>query len=208
MIGFRVFRVFRVFVVCRDRCAERHHPRRRLRIAPAPADAAPSASSSCRSYNKPMVYYPLSTHDAVRHPRHLVITTPHEQGRLQAAVRRRPAEIGCGFSTPRSEPRRPRAGVRHSAPSSSAATRDARARGQHLLTAPISPTTCGHAAARETGARVSANQVRDPERYGVVEFDGQGRASRSRRSRRRPSRRTRSRACTSTTTRSSTSPRT
>jgi glucose-1-phosphate thymidylyltransferase len=32
------------------------------------------------------------------------------------------------------------------------------------------------AAARETGATVFGYQVRDPERYGVVEFDGDGRA--------------------------------
>jgi len=47
------------------------------------------------------------------------------------------------------------------------------------------------AAEREVGATVFAYRVRDPERYGVVEFDAQGRAIHLEESRRRRVPRTR-----------------
>ena len=57
-----------------------------------------------------------------------------------------------------------------------ARSRRAGARRQHLLRRAFLRLPARSAAARETGATVFAYQVRDPERYGVVEFDADGRA--------------------------------
>lgn len=48
--------------------------------------------------------------------------------------------------------------------------------GDNLIHADHLSTSLRQAAQRETGATVFAYQVRDPERYGVVSFDGDGRA--------------------------------
>jgi glucose-1-phosphate thymidylyltransferase len=56
------------------------------------------------------------------------------------------------------------------------------------------------ASAQASGATVFAYRVHDPERYGVVEFDAQGRAVSLEENPRRPSPTTPSPACISTTT--------
>jgi len=126
-------------------------------------------------YNKPMVYYPLSTLMLSGIREVLVITTPHEQDgfrrllgdgaeiglRIQYAVQPSPDGlaqaliIGRGFVGP---------------------DRVALALGDNIFYGAHLSDYLRSAAARETGATVFGYQVRDPERYGVVEFDGGGRA--------------------------------
>jgi glucose-1-phosphate thymidylyltransferase len=126
-------------------------------------------------YNKPMVYYPLSTLMLAGIREVLVITTPHEQDgfrrllgdggeiglRIQYAAQPSPDGlaqaliIGRGFVGP---------------------DRVALALGDNIFYGAHLSDYLRSAAARETGATVFGYQVRDPERYGVVEFDGGGRA--------------------------------
>ena len=126
-------------------------------------------------YNKPMVYYPLSTLmlAGIRHM--LVITTPHDQDGfrrllgegqeigLQIEYAAQPSPdglaqafiIGRAFIGP---------------------DRIALALGDNLFYGAHFSDYLRAAASREVGATVFGYQVRDPERYGVVEFDATGRA--------------------------------
>ena len=126
-------------------------------------------------YNKPMVYYPLSTLMLSGIRDVLLITTPHEQDgfrrllgdgaeiglRIQYAAQPSPDGlaqaliIGRGFVGP---------------------DRVALALGDNIFYGAHLSDYLRSAAARETGATVFGYQVRDPERYGVVEFDAAGRA--------------------------------
>jgi glucose-1-phosphate thymidylyltransferase len=126
-------------------------------------------------YNKPMIYYPLSTLMLSGIRSVLVITTPHEQDGfkrllgdgseigLQIAYAAQPEPgglaqaflIGRDFVGP---------------------DRVALALGDNIFYGAHFSDYLRSAAARETGATVFAYQVRDPERYGVVEFDAEGRA--------------------------------
>jgi len=126
-------------------------------------------------YSKPMVYYPLSTLmlSGIRHI--LVITTPHEQdgfkrllgdGRelgltIEYEVQPSPGGLAQAFVIGRSFV---------------AQDRVALALGDNIFYGAGMSELLRNAAARTTGATVFAYQVRDPERYGVVEFDGDGRA--------------------------------
>jgi len=126
-------------------------------------------------YNKPMVYYPLSTLMLSGIRDVLVITTPHEQDgfrrllgdgadiglRIQYAAQPSPdglaqaLVIGRAFVGP---------------------DRVALALGDNIFYGAHFSDYLRSAAARETGATVFGYQVRDPERYGVVELDNSGRA--------------------------------
>ena len=126
-------------------------------------------------YNKPMVYYPLSTLmlAGIRHV--LVITTPHEQEgftrvladgselgiRIEYAVQPSPEGIAQALII-----------GRHFI----GADRVALALGDNIFYGAYFSDVLRGAVARETGATVFGYQVRDPERYGVVEFDREGRA--------------------------------
>ena len=121
-------------------------------------------------YNKPMVYYPLSTLMLAGIRTILVITTPHEQDRLQAAARRRlrarPADSTTRCSRARTGSRRLLIGREFVG-----GDRVALALGDNIFYGAHFSDYLRTAAARETGATVFGYQVRDPERYGVVEFD-------------------------------------
>jgi glucose-1-phosphate thymidylyltransferase len=126
-------------------------------------------------YNKPMVYYPLSTLmlSGIRHI--LVITTPHEQDgfrrllgdgadiglEIQYGVQPNPEGLAQAFVIGRAFV---------------GSDRVALALGDNIFYGAHFSDYLRRAAARETGATVFGYQVRDPERYGVVEFDAEARA--------------------------------
>ena len=149
---------------------ERHHPRRRRRYPPLPPHPGLS-KQLVPVYNKPMVYYPLSTLMLAGIRDILVITTPADQTRVRRLPgRRQPVRASSYRYAVQPEPdglaqafligarlHRPGTGWR----SCSATT---------CSTATVSPSRCS-APERAEGATIFAYYVRDPERYGVVEFD-------------------------------------
>jgi glucose-1-phosphate thymidylyltransferase len=126
-------------------------------------------------YNKPMIYYPLSTLMLSGIRDILVITTPHEQDafrrllgdgseiglRIQYAAQPSPDGLAQAFIIGREFV---------------GADRVALALGDNVFYGAHFSDYLRIAAARETGATVFGYQVRDPERYGVVSFDASGRA--------------------------------
>jgi len=126
-------------------------------------------------YDKPMIYYPLSTLMLAGIREVLVITTPHEQdafkrvlgdGRqigldIRYAVQASPDGIAQSFLIG--------AQFIGGAPV-------ALALGDNIFYGHGFPDYLRRAAARTQGATVFGYWVRDPERYGVVEFDDAGRA--------------------------------
>jgi glucose-1-phosphate thymidylyltransferase len=126
-------------------------------------------------YNKPMIYYPLSTLMLAGIREILVITTPQDQEsfrrllgdgselglRIDYAAQPRPEGLAQAFIIGRAFV---------------GADRVALALGDNLFYGAHFSDYLHSASERERGATVFGYQVRDPERYGVVEFDGQGRA--------------------------------
>jgi glucose-1-phosphate thymidylyltransferase len=126
-------------------------------------------------YSKPMVYYPLSTLMLSGVRQILVITTPHEQEgfrrllgdgsdiglQIDYAVQPSPDGLAQAFIIGRAFV---------------GGDRVALALGDNIFYGAHFSDYIRAAAARETGATVFGYQVRDPERYGVVEFDANGRA--------------------------------
>src|SRR6188474_3944598 len=126
-------------------------------------------------YNKPMVYYPLSTLMLAGIRDLLVITTPHDQEgfrrllgdggelgiRINYAAQPSPDGLAQAFIIGREFVGRDRVVL---------------ALGDNIFYGAYWSDYLRSAAARETGATVFGYQVRDPERYGVVEFDATGRA--------------------------------
>ena len=126
-------------------------------------------------YNKPMVYYPLSTLMLSGIRDVLVITTPHDQSafqrllgdgssigmRLEYAAQPRPEGLAQAFIIGRDFV---------------GSDRVALALGDNIFYGAHFTDYIRAAASREEGAVVFGYWVRDPERYGVVEFDAAGRA--------------------------------
>src|SRR5216117_1056449 len=126
-------------------------------------------------YDKPMVYYPLSTLMLAGIRQILVITTPHEQDgfkrllgdggeiglQIEYAVQPSPEGLAQAFIIGRDFMGGDRAAL---------------ALGDNIFYGAHFSDYLRTAAAREVGATVFGYQVRDPERYGVVEFDAAGRA--------------------------------
>jgi glucose-1-phosphate thymidylyltransferase len=126
-------------------------------------------------YNKPMVYYPLSTLMLAGIREILVITTPEDSGAfrrllgdgralglaIEYAVQPHPGGLAQAFVIGRDF-------------IGGAAV--ALALGDNIFYGHGLPDDLRQAAARAKGATVFAYWVRDPERYGVVEFDSAGRA--------------------------------
>ena len=125
-------------------------------------------------YNKPMVYYPLSTLMLAGVRTILVITTPHEQDgfkrllgdgselgiRIEYASQPSPDGLPQAFLIGREF---------------IGGERVVLALGDNIFYGAHFSDYLRSAAARETGATVFAYQVRDPERYGVIELDRNGR---------------------------------
>ncbi len=126
-------------------------------------------------YDKPMIYYPLSTLMMAGIREILLVTTPHDQenfvrllgdGRslgvnISYAVQQRPEGLAHAFILGRGF---------------IGADRCALALGDNIFFGHGLPEYLQRAATQETGATVFAYRVRDPQRYGVVEFDASGRA--------------------------------
>ena len=121
-------------------------------------------------YNKPMVYYPLSTLMLSGIRQILVITTPHEQESFKRLLGDG-AEIGLRFEyavQPSPE------GLAQSfliGRDFIGADRVTLALGDNIFYGANLSDYLNRAATRESGATIFGYQVRDPERYGVVEFD-------------------------------------
>ncbi len=126
-------------------------------------------------YDKPMIYYPLSTLMLAGIRQVLVITTPHEQdgfrrlledGRwlgmdIEYATQPHPEGIAQAFL------------IGRDFIGSDAVVL---VLGDNIFYGHGFPDSLRTATQRTAGATVFAYQVRDPERYGVVEFDAQGQA--------------------------------
>jgi glucose-1-phosphate thymidylyltransferase len=127
-------------------------------------------------YNKPMVYYPLSTLMLAGIREILVITTPHDRDsfvrllgdggelglRIAYGEQPKPEGLAQAFIIGRSFV---------------GADRVALALGDNIFYGAHLSDYLRAAMSREKGATVFGYQVRDPERYGVVEFDRYGRAA-------------------------------
>jgi glucose-1-phosphate thymidylyltransferase len=128
-------------------------------------------------HDKPMIYYPLSTLMLAGVRDVLIITTPEDQAsfrrllgvgaelglRLSYAVQPRPEGLAQAFLIGRDFVGKDRAAL---------------VLGDNIFYGHGLPQVLRAAATRRTGATVFAYQVRDPQRYGVVEFDARGRATR------------------------------
>ncbi|HZR85124.1 MAG TPA: glucose-1-phosphate thymidylyltransferase RfbA [Candidatus Binatia bacterium] len=126
-------------------------------------------------YDKPMIYYPLSTIMLAGVRDVLIITTPHEQDgfrrllgdgsevglRLEYRAQERPEGIAQSFLIGREF---------------LGGSRVVLALGDNVFYGHGFADDLRRAAQRTSGATVFGYQVRDPERYGVVEFDATGRA--------------------------------
>jgi glucose-1-phosphate thymidylyltransferase len=126
-------------------------------------------------YDKPMVYYPLSTLMFAGIREILVITTPHEQSsfkrllgdgsalgmRFEYAAQPKPEGLAQAFVIGRDFVGQDAVAL---------------ALGDNIFYGNDLVVATQRAAAQPDGATVFAYRVRDPERYGVVEFDANGRA--------------------------------
>src|SRR4029077_20490464 len=134
----------------------------------------PVTHAVCKSllpiYDKPMIYYPLSTLMLAGIRDILIITTPHDVSRFeqllgdgtrfglnfQYAVQPRPEGIAQAFLV----------GQQFIGSSCCALVL-----GDNIFYGHDLAKTTKRACEKSTGARVFAYPVQDPERYGVVEFD-------------------------------------
>lgn len=126
-------------------------------------------------YDKPMIYHPLTTLMWAGIREILIITTPEDQSAFQRllgdgsqfgiavswAVQPKPEGLAQAFIIGREFVGKSPVAL---------------ALGDNIFYGDSFPATVQRAAARESGATVFAYQVKDPERYGVVAFDGQRRA--------------------------------
>ena len=126
-------------------------------------------------YDKPMIYYPLSTLMLAGIRDILIITTPEDSAgfrrllgdgadvglRLSYAAQPKPEGLAQAFIIGREFVGRSRVAL---------------VLGDNIFYGHGLPECLRSAAERTSGATVFAYQVRDPQRYGVVEFDAKGRA--------------------------------
>ena len=125
-------------------------------------------------YDKPMVFYPLSTLMLAGIREILIITTPHDQPHfvrllgdgdrwglsLSYAIQEKPEGLAQAFVIGRQF---------------AAGERVAMILGDNIFHGAGLTALLRSAVERDSGATIFAYRVRDPERFGVVEFDGPGR---------------------------------
>jgi len=127
-------------------------------------------------YDKPMVYYPLSAlllagiRDILAH-----LDAPRPAAFPTAARRRAAFGISLSYAV---QPRPEGLGRRSSSAASSSATTAWRSSWATTSSTAMAfrPRWLRPPASRRTGATIFAYPVRDPERFGVVEFDASGKA--------------------------------
>ncbi len=126
-------------------------------------------------YDKPMIYYPFSTLMLAGIREFLIITTPQDQAQFERllgdgsqiglsvkyAVQPRPEGLAQAFIIGREFVGDQRVAL---------------VLGDNIFHGHGLPDDLRRAATRTEGATIFAYQVRDPERYGVVEFDSTGQA--------------------------------
>jgi glucose-1-phosphate thymidylyltransferase len=126
-------------------------------------------------YDKPMIYYPLSTLMMAGISEILVITTPHDQPLFRTLLKDG-RHLGLSISyAVQDEPR----GLADAFRVGRAFIGDdpvCLILGDNIFFGTGLPDLLRTAFARKSGATVFAYQVNDPERYGVVELDPSGRA--------------------------------
>ena len=126
-------------------------------------------------YDKPMVYYPLSTLMLAGIQDILIITTPHEQAGFQSLLGDGHS-LGLNFSyaaQPRPEGIAQAFLIGKTFIGNAAV---ALALGDNIFYGHGFPDSLHRATSHSAGATVFGYWVRDPERYGVVEFDSTGQA--------------------------------
>ncbi len=126
-------------------------------------------------YDKPMVYYPLSTLMLAGIQDILIITTPHEQAGFQNLLGDGHS-LGLNFSyaaQPRPEGIAQAFLIGKTFIGNAAV---ALALGDNIFYGHGFPDSLHRATSHSAGATVFGYWVRDPERYGVVEFDSTGQA--------------------------------
>ena len=126
-------------------------------------------------YNKPMVYYPLATLMLSGIRDVLVITTPHEQDGFRRLLGDG-SDLGIAISYAAQPSPDGLAQAFVIGRKFVGADRVALALGDNIFYGAHFSDSLQRAAGRNTGATVFGYLVKDPERYGVVDFDQQGNA--------------------------------
>ncbi|OYW61797.1 MAG: glucose-1-phosphate thymidylyltransferase [Azorhizobium sp. 32-67-21] len=126
-------------------------------------------------YDKPMIYYPLSTLMMAGIREILIITTPHDSALFQALLGDG-SQFGVRLAYAVQESPRGLADAFIVGREFVGSDRVALILGDNLYFGHGLADLLADATARETGATVFAYAVQDPERYGVVEMDRAGRA--------------------------------
>ena len=126
-------------------------------------------------YNKPMIYYPLSTLMLAGVREILIITTPDEQDSFKRALGTG-ADLGLRFEYAKQPKPEGIAQAFIIGRSFIGKDRVALALGDNIFYGAHLSDLLRDAASHDRGATVFGYQVRDPERYGVVEFDAAGQA--------------------------------
>jgi len=126
-------------------------------------------------YDKPMIYYPLSTLMMAGIREHLIITTPRDL-ELFRSLLGDGSEFGLSFSYASQESPRGLADAFIIGRRFVGDDRVSLILGDNLFYGHTLPALLGRAAARKTGATVFAYRVADPHRYGVIEIDKENRA--------------------------------